>query len=356
MMPRYGFNFQWMLKWGEGRMPDRPDERALDAVAELGFDFVRIPANYWFWTRDFDYQHPDETVWGFLDAYLNACRSRNLHMCLNLHRAPGYCINRNDLERHNLWLDETAQDAFVFLWRRFAERYRGVPGTSLSFDLVNEPPAVGQYGMTRDNHAALIRRTVAAIREIDPEREITIDGLGGGHLAMPELADLSVIHSGRGYQPMPISHHGAAWWPDYKDAPLPRYPGLEWDGRVWNKSSLDEYFRPWREVEAQGVTIHIGEFGCYNLTPNNIALRWLSDLLGLFKEFGWGYGLWEFAGPFGIVDHGRPGARYEHIHGYPIDRELLDLLLANRVKANKRNRALGSAATLDPKHKGPPSI
>jgi hypothetical protein len=59
-------------------------------------------------------------------------------------------------------------------------------------------------------------------------------------------------------------------------------------------------------------------------------MRWFTDLLGVFKEFGWGYALWHFQGPFGIVDHGRPGARLESIRGYHVDRALLELLLANR--------------------------
>ncbi len=84
--------------------------------------------------------------------------------------------------------------------------------------------------MTRENYAALIRRTVAAVRAIDPAREIVINGLGGGHLAMPELADLSVVHSGRGYQPMPVSHYRAAWWSGHAEAPEPVYPGI--DGRL----------------------------------------------------------------------------------------------------------------------------
>ena len=35
-----------------------------------------------------------------------------------------------------------------------------------------------------------MQRVVDAIRQIDPKREIVIDGLGGGHLTMPKLADL----------------------------------------------------------------------------------------------------------------------------------------------------------------------
>ena len=330
-MRYYGFNFLWMFIY-EGQPAPGPDERALDFVAKFGFNFVRLPTDYHFWTREFDYFHPDEAVWERMDEYLEACRLRGLHLCLNFHRAPGYCINRNDLERHNLWQDEVAQDAFVFLWEAFALRYQDIPAEALSFDLLNEPPGIGQYGLSRDNHAALARRTVAAIRSISPQRSILIDGLAAGNLAMPELADLDVIHAGRGYQPMAISHYQADWWSDYRSASeVPTYPNLYWNGITWNKEALRLFYQSWREVQASGRTIHIGEFGCYDNTPNEVALAWFADLLSLYREFGWGYSLCEFAGPFGIVEHGRPGTVYETVDGYRLDRRLLDLLLENRV-------------------------
>ena len=328
--PYYGFNFLWMYV-SDGETPRPPDERALDFLVRTGFNFVRVPTNYRSWIKDFDYFHPDEAVFSYIDRYLDACRSRGLHLSLNLHRAPGYCINNNDLERDNLWLDPVAQDGFVFQWETFTRRFLGTPSSALSFDLLNEPPNVGQYGLTRENHAAVIRRAVQAIRAIDPAREIVIDGLGGGHLAMPELADLGVVHSGRGYQPMPVSHHKASWWDGHAAAPAPEYPGQVWEGRTWDRDSLREFYQPWRDVEAGGARVHIGECGCYNKTPNAVALRWFTDLFGLYKEFGWGYALWNFAGDFGIVEHGRPGAVYEELHGYKVDRRLLDILLESRV-------------------------
>ncbi|SHF73518.1 Aryl-phospho-beta-D-glucosidase BglC, GH1 family [Caldanaerobius fijiensis DSM 17918] len=331
-MEKYGFNFQWMYVWEEGKKPQPPDKRALDFLAEMGFNFVRIPTDYRFWTKNFDYFHPDEQVFEYIDSYLHECQSRNIHMCLNLHRAPGYCINRNDIERDNLWQDKIAQDGFVFQWELFAKRYKGISSKYLSFDLVNEPPNIGQYGMTRENHAAIITRTVNAIRQIDPDREIVIDGLGGGNIAMPELADLGVIHSGRGYQPMALTHYQAMWWDGYKGLPEPTYPDLVWGGKVWNKETLRDYYKPWLELQQRGVKVHIGEFGCFNKTPNDVALRWFKDLLSLYKEFKWGYSLWNFEGPFGIVEHGRPGAKYEHYHGFNVDRELLDLLLENMCR------------------------
>ena len=57
---------------------------------------------------------------------------------------------------------------------------------------------------------------------------------------------------------------------------------------------------------------------------------WLADLLAVFGELGWGYALWEFEGPFGIVGHTRPGAVFENLDGFRVDRRLLDLMQANR--------------------------
>jgi len=302
--------------------------KELDLLVEMGLDFVRVPLDYRFWTEDFDYTHPGEAALGNIDAYLKATGERGLHLCLNLHRAPGFCINRIEEEKHRLWRDEEAQDGFVFQWEMFARRYRGVPNDRLSFDLLNEPMGASE---DRVAHEAIMRRTVAAIRAIDPGREIVLDGWDAGNTAIPELADLGVIHSGRGYQPTAVTHYHASWWPPGMDLPEPVYPGTQYRGRIWNRETLRDIYGPWREVESRGVRVHIGEFGCYNLTPNDVALRWFADLLGLFREFRWGYSLWNFNGAFGIVNHGRPGTAYENWHGYQVDRALLDLYLQGRV-------------------------
>ena len=95
-------------------------------------------------------------------------------------------------------------------------------------------------------------------------------------------------------------------------------------------AELRDFYAPWREVQRSGVPVHIGEFGCYEQTPNADALRWLGDLLGLFREYGWGFAMWNFEGPFGIVGHRREGARFEQRRGYAVDVDLLELLLAAR--------------------------
>lgn len=314
-----------MFLWSPTRPAGKPELAELDFLVKHGFNFVRVPTDYRYWVHDFDYRNIDEAGLEPLDGYLEVLRERGLHMSLNVHRGPGYCINANHLEKHNLWADAEAEDGFVHTWETFARRYRGVPSSELSFDLLNEPPSVGQYGFTRDRHEAVMRRTVAAIRAIDPDREIVLDGISGGHLAIPELADLGVVHSGRGYQPMSVSHYEAKWWSGSEGLPAPVYPGTEWDGLVWDRETLREFYRPWREVEALGVRVHIGEFGCFNKTPNDVAVRWLSDLVSVYREFGWGWAPWNFRGPFGLIDHGRPGARIERVDGFDVDRDLLEI-------------------------------
>ena len=328
-MKKYGFNMLWMFSY-HGQEPKKADEKQLDFIANRGFNFIRVPTDYNFWTKNFDYLNPDEKVLENIDAYLEECQKRKLHMCLNLHRAPGYCINANDREKHNLWAGEEALEGFIYLWEYFAKKYKGVSSDELSFDLLNEPPSVGQYGFTREIHERVMRKTISAIRAIDPAREIVLDGISGGWEAIPELADAGVIHSGRGYAPFEVSHYKATWCGDIK-WPEPVYPG-KIHGEKWDKAKLREIYEEWRGVEKQGVEVHIGEFGCFNKTPNDIALRWLGDLMAVFKENGWGYSMWNFEGAFGIVNHGRPGAVYTNIDGFDVDKALLDIMLENMIK------------------------
>ncbi|MFW5788059.1 MAG: glycoside hydrolase family 5 protein [Halanaerobiales bacterium] len=335
-MNKYGFNFLWMFSKQGQEKPLPPAEKELDLVKEMGFNFVRIPTDYRYWIEDDDYFNPREEMLSYLDSYLEACQERGLHLNLNIHRAPGYCINRNDIETHNLWKDEIAQKAFVFQWEMFSKRFQGVPSEQLSFDLLNEPPSIGQYGMTREIHEKIIRKTVKAIRAIDPQRTISIDGLGGGNIPLPELADLDVIQCARGYQPMALTHYQAEWWQGDRELPEPEYPGMKWQGKVWNKKTIHEFYKPWRDLEDQGVKIFIGEFGCYNKTDNKTALKWFADLLDLFEDYGWGYALWNFRGNFGIFNHGRPGTRYQKLDklngDYRLDKKLLQLLQEHRIQ------------------------
>jgi len=133
-----------------------------------------------------------------------------IYVCLNLHRAPGYCVNNKPPEPFSLWTDPAAEAAFVAEWQRFAHRYRSQPG--ISFNLLNEPPRPDEQTFRPADHERVMRRALAAIQEIDPDRLVILDGLTFGNEPLTEFAGLpNVAQSCRGYLPLAISHHQATW-------------------------------------------------------------------------------------------------------------------------------------------------
>ncbi|HYW79312.1 MAG TPA: cellulase family glycosylhydrolase, partial [Thermoguttaceae bacterium] len=138
-------------------------------IAEWGFDFVRLPMDYRCWTDPTDPYKLDEKVLGEIDGAVELGKKYGVHVNLNLHRAPGYTV-ASPPETLDLWTDEEAQKQFDFQWSQFARRYRGIPATQLSFDLVNEPANV-----SNEAYAKVARRVVGAIRSVDPNRLIIAD-------------------------------------------------------------------------------------------------------------------------------------------------------------------------------------
>lgn len=328
----YGFNVLWMF-WSDGKEGSKnPDSvhihaEDIDEMAKMGCNFVRLPTDYRFFLHDFKYDEPDEKMLSVLDKCIETITSRGLHCSLNVHRGPGYCINGNNLEKHNLWVDEIAQNAFVNLWKLFAERYKSYSPEILSFDLLNEPPSVGQYGLTRENHKAIMARTVSEIRKITPNRTIICDGLGGGHYACPELADLNVVLSGRGYMPFRLTHWSAGWVPESDTWEYPKWPGMVSDGVTWNRQALLDFYKPWKELADKGCKVYIGEAGCFNKVSNDVALAWYKDFFSVCNELGFGFALWNFRGPFGVAEHGRKDTVWEERNGIKFDRDLYELFV-----------------------------
>ena len=89
-----------------------------------------------------------EPVLKEIDQAVAFGRQHGIHVNLNFHRAPGYCVNP-PAEPLDLWTDEKALDACAFHWAHFAKRYKGIPNTQVSFDLLNEPKDSAEAGYSR---------------------------------------------------------------------------------------------------------------------------------------------------------------------------------------------------------------
>lgn len=323
----YGFN---LLEFFSGRGPQPFREQDFEIMAEWGFSFARIPMSYWNWSRPAldQWLRIDEAAFAHIDRLLDYGRSYRIHINLNLHRIPGYCVNNTEAEPLQLFTgpeegQRQALAAAAHHWTYIASRYKGVPSTQLSFDLINEPPS----SVSREKYLAVIRQLTAAVRAIDPGRRIVVDGFEYGNIPIQALAgDPEIFQSTHGYVPMQLTHYKASWVGDNSRWPEPTWPLQLSDNNRWDRARLEKHFQPWDDLNRRGVPVHVGEWGVYNRTPHGVTLAFMRDQLSLWKARGWGWSLWNLRGSFGVLDSGRGDVTYESYKGHRLDRRMLETL------------------------------
>jgi hypothetical protein len=218
-LPRWrGFNLTDMVsaEWARGPF----QEKDFRLIAKLGFDFVRLPLDYRLWTVGGDWERIDERAFAPIDQAVQWGIRYGVHVCLNLHRAPGYCVNP-PAEPRDLFADPAAQRACAKHWAFIARRYRGIPNRSLSLNLLNEPRTADGA-----SYAKVVSLLCEAIRAEDPDRLIIADALSYGREPCFELLPLHVAQATRGYQPMSLTHYHADWVQGSDGWPVPAWPPL----------------------------------------------------------------------------------------------------------------------------------
>jgi endoglucanase len=317
-LPRWrGFNLLEKFVVGQNA---RFVENDFAWMRELGFNFVRLPMDYRCWIDGADWMKFREETFKEIDEAVGFGEKHGVHVCLNFHRAPGYTV-ASPKEEKEIWTDDETLRVCVAHWERFAERYKGIPNARLSFNLFNEPSIV-----PADAYRRVVEAVLGGIRKHDAERLVICDGRLWGRVPPTELLGLGVAAATRGYEPMKLTHYKAPWVTDADKYPLPSWPLGEGDS-VWNKERLRaSVVAPWKEFEAKGVGVMVGEFGSFNQTPHDVVLSWMRDFLDLWKEAGWGWAMWNFRGPFGIIDNERADANYGDFHGSKLDKDMLGLL------------------------------
>lgn len=353
-----GFNivdlFSTSVRWKEHFPMDDGlvSEKDFAMVEELGFNFVRIPMSYLFFGKGRYGRTPDETRLFLLDRVVEFGQRYGIHVMLAFHRAPGYCVTSTSPfdfpEKGNLFTDEEEQRDFVTWWSAVAERYKGVPRDALSFDLVNEP-----LNIPDDQLEDAFLPVIEAITAIDNERLIQVEGAyrfgTGSFEAAPTPASIStlpnVVNSIHVYSPTGLTHFQCPWSEGMPSGgsthPVPTWPyqqpeRADFDirytpdgSKVWDREALRDLLRPHIELAQAGHPVHIGEMGAYSVLPHDVFLAYMDDLVGLLAEHDIGYALWNFRGPFGILDSGRADAEYVDFHGHQLDKKLLDVLRAH---------------------------
>ena len=262
-------------------------------LAELGVNCLRVPVNSRAFERDERPFELREEGFARLARAVDLCAEQGIYTVIDLHAVPGgqnqHWHSDNPTQIAAFWQHPHFQDRVVHLWRALAERFRGNPWVA-GYNLLNEPgdPTGKVVGPFHD-------RLVAAVREVDPEHIVFVDG-------NTYSTDFSIF--AEPYENAVYACH------DYARAGMSfggPYPG--YTGDVWvDRDALEETFlKRTRYQRETGTPIWIGEFGpVYTGDPERDEQRYqvLSDQLDIYDRHGAGWSIWTYkdVGLHGLVE------------------------------------------------------
>jgi hypothetical protein len=222
-----GFNLPNLFtsKWDQVRLQFL--QNACRWISDWGFNFVRIPLDCRFYVKDGDLGCLDIGKMREIADAVALAKFHRLHVCINLHRAPGYCIN-SPREHNTLWTDESALKTCEQHWSAWATLLSEFDSQSISFNLLNEP-----RGVSGSRYAEIAQRLINAIREQSPERLVLLDGLDGGMQPVQQLVDIGSGQLLRGYAPFDLTHFGADWTGEWSGMPHPVWPRVGFNGYLY---------------------------------------------------------------------------------------------------------------------------
>ena len=142
--------------------------------ASLGLNCIRIPFNYRHFEDDLNPGVFKESGFALLDRVVQHCTNNNLYVIFDLHAVPGGqnqdWHSDTGLNRALFWELRDFQNRAIDLWSEIASRYRGNPFVA-GYNPLNEPADPDHV-----NLIAFYERVEEAIRAVDPEHMLFIDG------------------------------------------------------------------------------------------------------------------------------------------------------------------------------------
>lgn len=247
----------------------------LKAIAEAGFDTLRLPARvsaYW------DGTAIDPRFLAELEALVNAARREGLFVILDLH--------------HFLELvddPEGQADTFVEIWAALAEHFGGQD--RIAFELLNEPNGAA----TNKVMEPLYARALAEIRAHDTN--IWVIWGGGDWNAIGQLSGLAkpedprVVHTFHYYGPFEFTHQLAPW----HEEPM---PAANWGTAEDRKAVGDAMAR----AAAHHTPVFLGEFGTINKAAPKDRVAWIETARKAAEANGIPWCHWGFGAGFGAYD------------------------------------------------------
>jgi aryl-phospho-beta-D-glucosidase BglC (GH1 family) len=252
-------------------------------IRSMGLNVVRLPFNYRHFEDDMNPMVLLESGFKHLDRVIKICADQEIYTILDLHAAAG-CQNQdwhsdNPTQQALFWQHKHFQDRAVWLWEKIAARYKDNPWVA-GYDPLNEPS-----DPTGEHLAPFYQRVVDAIRKIDPDHMIFLEGNRYSQ-------DFSLLGPPQPNIVYTLHNYPVAGFIEGGD-----YPGVT-QGVYYDKAVLKEKLVKTCEYMLENQTpIWVGEFGpVYNGDPKKDAMRYriLEDQLSLYRELGASWTLWTY--------------------------------------------------------------
>jgi hypothetical protein len=300
------------------------DARYWQAAARAGLDFIRLLPDAWpAADRDFllgsadDFTSLRERDVAVLRHALDDADKAGVKVVLTMLSLPGARWRQLNEERDDgrLWRDEKYQGQAAAFWTQLASALRGHPAL-VAYNPLNEPHPEREFGFeepderfaawrvrTRGTSADLNRfnqRMVEAIRSVDPDTPVLLDGgfyaSPAGLSALDPVVAPGILYAFHFYDPWEYTtyrvNEGRYAYPDRMPAPDKGARGR------WTESVLRDRLSPVvRWAHENGIPpgrIVASEFGVDRRVGG--AERYLADLVPILDDSGWHSAFYAFRG------------------------------------------------------------
>ena len=286
-------------------------------LKSAGFDHLRLPVDEEQLWDECGRREP--AAWDLLLDRMQQCHDAGLRIVLDLHILRSHHFNQTD---RPLFSDTAAQAVFLGCWEDLSREFSNWPVSALAYELMNEPVAERAEDWNR-----VFTPVYRRLRELEPERVIALGSNKWQQaVTFPELAvpenDKRLILSVHYYNPMPVTHYRAPWVTQCAayEGPV-HYPGepvdqadlaacspetarglAEWN-RHYDLSVMAAEFAPAIETARHyGLPLWCSEFGCREVTPEDVRRRWYGDIRKVFEKNAIAWANWDYRGGFGLRD------------------------------------------------------
>ncbi len=269
----------------EGDWTYRIEDNHLTAIADAGFESVRVPVR---WSAHAGSEPPYTIDPQFMDRVshvVDEAIAHDLKVILNVHH---YIEIMDDPNAHTERLEE--------MWDQIARRFAG-RGDKIVFELLNE----AMDNLTNAKLEKINAALVVKLRNIvGPEPWIIVGGDKWGSIEGIKNArvpsDPRIILTFHDYSPFEFTHQGATF--TAQEFPV---------GQTWGSDDeLADMAKLFEQAVKIGierqVPIFLGEFGVINTVPEEERVNWMRAYRQAADEAGIGWCLWDFGAAFSIYD------------------------------------------------------